>query len=804
MMINMYKDPLLAVVRELMSNAADEHARLKLDRKFTVTMPSMTSPTFIVRDYADGLSEEEVYNLITGIGSSGAYKRQDVHTTGGFGIGAKCPATITDQWVITSHYQGIKKVYSAFKAETGNLQLTKLGETPTDETGLEVAVPIETRFLNQINGRLAAVLEAYSQDERPEIRGIDSRNIPASSRIISTDIFDVCASNYGSGNAAVILNRVRYPLDSYQFPSDKNVQFWLSQRIHIKITKAEEKALINVTPSREALIYTPQLKQLIQEKLVEISSVFATEVQKLIDQADSFISAQQIRTKFKGTFHTYLVELENLTYEGKPFKFADVLDMTAALDITSAFWLTKMPEVYKLAKVSSPDETYFDFGLIGRVIKHSPKSNLILNRSTQRLVPFGENFNWYLNDVPETWRSTPRKYLNYIKKQKSQNNFVIINNIPGLVEHLEKFFPKLGKHFSGKLSDFSNGLANLKAANKKIRQPAKPTIKSESDYLDINRAKFCVWDNFDFGAKTAQGFSTEAARKLKGPVVYIGLDNLANIERCWTHAPVQQANVDSHVAKIKSFNGQVKPMYLFMHKLSTMAGLEAFNIVGVQYKYLMANGVPNGWISFDTYFESLPLKLRKINKQVYAELLDLLVLTEIYLGASQSVQTALKDVTNSRVSRVEYNKHIFELLKDIRAYSTSAIKSNNLNKLITATNKAKRLLTNNGGPAITFNDALLLGWLGLNTTRGEFDSPTVLKWLNITGEEWENVPFRKAYIDNVSQLLQKDLTFKVLLYRHAGEDPSLRYSNNIAVSCITEIRHILMPELFHKKIQNHE
>ena len=83
-----YSNKPLAVIREYATNAVDAHAELgKGDEPIQVTLPTQFEPTFKVRDFGTGLSDEEIKNLYTRYCKS--TKRNSNAFTGQLGIGCK-------------------------------------------------------------------------------------------------------------------------------------------------------------------------------------------------------------------------------------------------------------------------------------------------------------------------------------------------------------------------------------------------------------------------------------------------------------------------------------------------------------------------------------------------------------------------------------------------------------------------------------------------------------------------------------------------------------------------------------------
>lgn len=137
-----YSDKVGAVVREYITNALDEHVKYNIDRPVRV---SLTDKEFIVRDFAKGLSEEDIRNVF------GMYfkstKRTNNAQSGMFGLGSKAAHCYTDSFYIKSYFNGVCTLYTAVlgggKSGVPVGQIMKISEEPTSESGLEISVEYE-------------------------------------------------------------------------------------------------------------------------------------------------------------------------------------------------------------------------------------------------------------------------------------------------------------------------------------------------------------------------------------------------------------------------------------------------------------------------------------------------------------------------------------------------------------------------------------------------------------------------------------------------------------------------------------
>ncbi len=138
----LYSDKIMAVLREYGANAWDAHrAAGKEDVPIKVTLPTNLAPTLKIRDFGEGLSHTDVFQVYTQYGAS--TKRGSDNAVGMLGIGSKSGFAYTDGFTITSFHEGVKRVYSAVldESERGKVNLLLEEACGPDESGIEIQIP---------------------------------------------------------------------------------------------------------------------------------------------------------------------------------------------------------------------------------------------------------------------------------------------------------------------------------------------------------------------------------------------------------------------------------------------------------------------------------------------------------------------------------------------------------------------------------------------------------------------------------------------------------------------------------------
>lgn len=138
----MYARPEQAILREYLSNALDAHAEKGGELPLIqVTLPTKSSLVLSIRDYGNGITEEEFSTILNRFGKS--TKRDSNKTIGGFGLGAKAGFAVTDKFFMTSYQKGTALRVKVFKdaQNQGYLEILER-QTTSEPDGLLVEIPM--------------------------------------------------------------------------------------------------------------------------------------------------------------------------------------------------------------------------------------------------------------------------------------------------------------------------------------------------------------------------------------------------------------------------------------------------------------------------------------------------------------------------------------------------------------------------------------------------------------------------------------------------------------------------------------
>lgn len=261
---NLYSDPQLAAVREIITNAWDAHIEAGItDIPIQIREEE---DSFVIQDFGTGISPEKFIELYGVVG--GSSKREDNRQTGGMGIGKMAPLAAMPHFSVKSHYNGTATVYhiAGPTEESGGIPtITKVVEHPTDITGMEVIFPVSIlNFSHHIRSVICmgAIKAEY----------VTGNEVTLLETIEDTD-FVYMKRNYGNISSIYF----RYGNISYSFPIYKIFDLIpSSEKLGDLLEIFDMEMIIKlppgiavVTPNREDLVITDTLKEYLEVRLEE-------------------------------------------------------------------------------------------------------------------------------------------------------------------------------------------------------------------------------------------------------------------------------------------------------------------------------------------------------------------------------------------------------------------------------------------------------------------------------------------------------------------------------------------------------
>ena len=162
---NIYKNAIMAFIRELTTNAADAHIDAGTqDTPIDIKLPNKLEPSFYVRDYGTGLSKEDLIKIYTTYFRS--TKSGDNLTDGMYGLGSKSPFAYSSDFTVDSYFNGKHFSYLAMFDENDCPIFVPLidGVDTTEKNGLKVSITIKVEDIAQVCTEAIRVL-AFVDEE---------------------------------------------------------------------------------------------------------------------------------------------------------------------------------------------------------------------------------------------------------------------------------------------------------------------------------------------------------------------------------------------------------------------------------------------------------------------------------------------------------------------------------------------------------------------------------------------------------------------------------------------------------------
>ena len=275
---SLYKDPMLAMVREVICNAWDAHIDAgKSDTPIKITLDDNY---FTVEDFGKGIPDALIQPIYGVYGAS--TKKNDGRQTGGFGLGCKSPFSYHDHFQVTSSNGGKRTIYSMSRSSAqvgGRPGITTIASFNSDRTGVEVKVPMNPEKQNH---RFQHLIEqiVYNGDIKATLNG-QLLNVMG----LSTAESGVCLVYEGDdvpeklsklSHVHLRYGNVIYPLESCaEYDSLLRRVLKISERFYsCDIVLQAPADSISVTPSRESLTLSEMTIQTVKDLLLNFLTAF--------------------------------------------------------------------------------------------------------------------------------------------------------------------------------------------------------------------------------------------------------------------------------------------------------------------------------------------------------------------------------------------------------------------------------------------------------------------------------------------------------------------------------------------------
>jgi hypothetical protein len=285
---NLYSDSIGSTIRECASNALDSHRRAGVEDPIVVSfkLDDNNNYMFSVEDFGVGLNDDDVRNIISKYGKS--TKRNSNTELGMMGLGFKAPLAYSSSFYFICRKDNIERKYMMYEGEDTNT-IDRLYERPTAEgNGVKVIIPVKwsdrSNFYSKIQEQLAYFDSVY---------------------------FDVTAGGHSINNKFTIYRNEHFQysemskddylhicLDNVYYPLDFS-KLGISQLEFPVALRFSLSDGVFPTPNREAIRYTQEAKDIILERLRQMSNFFVEKYNRETGNCTTFDQVVEYYTSKK-------------------------------------------------------------------------------------------------------------------------------------------------------------------------------------------------------------------------------------------------------------------------------------------------------------------------------------------------------------------------------------------------------------------------------------------------------------------------------------------------------------------------
>ena len=512
----LYADPVLAIVRELLTNAYDsQKAAGNEDIPIKVHLPDYEENFLSFRDYGLGLSKEDILTIYTSFFNSTKSSNNDF--TGCFGLGSKTPFSYTSSFSVNSYFNGIKYYYLAVKKD-GNPNIYCIREEDTNEpNGLEIIIPLkeEDKYNNQFNNAINKYLSFI-----PEIKVDYNKNI--SKPKFYGNIGNIYFYDRISNNSRIY---VKQGQNVYEVSMDKcisQIDYYKTIVIDVPI------GTLGITPSRESLSKE-------ESNNIKIKDILHKATKDISDYVlNNYNSNNEI---INNCLSTFLVKAINVKY----FNTRNYID-----EVNSNYVTVYLPNnlVYK------------------KIGNNSFSTYLHLDKDKESLFILANP-----NNINKVYKTVEKIIYNY-PELEDKNIYVITNN--NFIE-LDKPKPSVFKclyNFMFMLNSIDvlgidcsiTSFTKFHKLYPNSRMPRKKITDLDLDNIYINYGSYCINDKHFFDTTSSDNITSIYNQYTpKNTIIFIKQDN---------------DNYYNIISNIKDIYAITKDTHSFINDYFTKLGLE--------------------------------------------------------------------------------------------------------------------------------------------------------------------------------------------------------------------------------------
>ena len=307
-----YKNKILAVLRELSANALDAHKEAgNKDKPFDIHLPRKDEEYFYIRDYGTGISPEKMEDVYTKFFVSS--KDTSNEYTGCLGIGKGVGFCYnTKSFTVESYFNGVRVVYTCFVDGDGIPSIAKLMEETTNEpNGLRIQLAVPAYDFHAFESE-AQLYKWF--DVKPNFIGRQI-TLEQQNKVVENDTF-YCLE---SGDCVAVMGSIAYPIE-IGHEALKEFKYIIDSPMVFNFDIGE----LDPSSSRESLSYTQKTISKIRKRFKEaIESIENLINTKLKECKNGYQAAKLYHELMKTLFYfpvKHYIKSDKLLWNGKPIE----------------------------------------------------------------------------------------------------------------------------------------------------------------------------------------------------------------------------------------------------------------------------------------------------------------------------------------------------------------------------------------------------------------------------------------------------------------------------------------------------
>lgn len=285
----LYKDPMLAMVRETICNAWDAH--IESGRTDQPLIISLDDDHLTIKDFGPGIPEDLIQPIYGVYGAS--TKKNDGRQTGGFGLGCKSPFAYTDHFEVTSCHAGVKTIYNMSKSSAevgGKPSIVPIASFPTDEHGITVRIPLNPE---KQNDRLAGLIHEVIFNG--DILALVNEEQPATIGLNKAECGFLLINKNTNAARHLRIQRIYVRYGNVIYPVERCAEYGtlyskvnnlLERHYHCQLVLQAPADSISITPSRESLTLSETTTSTITDLLTTFLAVFFKNQELMVRQKE--------------------------------------------------------------------------------------------------------------------------------------------------------------------------------------------------------------------------------------------------------------------------------------------------------------------------------------------------------------------------------------------------------------------------------------------------------------------------------------------------------------------------------------